>query len=140
MKHRVIAVALIRNRKGEVLLCRKPKNIGVYPGQWALVGGGIEPEETMEAALKREVREEAGLAITEIEPLYFTDTVADKYYADGSKETIYMIYLVFDCVAMNGEIKLNEEFIESTWVKPEKLNNFDINQACIKTFEMKGWM
>ena len=53
MKARVIVVSVIRNKKGEILLCKMPENRGVYPGQWALPGGGIEEGEKMEEALHR---------------------------------------------------------------------------------------
>ncbi|MDI5349372.1 NUDIX domain-containing protein, partial [Salmonella enterica subsp. enterica serovar Kentucky] len=40
------------------LLCKMADNRGVFPGQWALSGGGVEPGERIEEALRREVREE----------------------------------------------------------------------------------
>ncbi|WP_413164014.1 NUDIX hydrolase [Capilliphycus salinus ALCB114379] len=38
----------------------------VYPGVWGLFGGHIEPEETPEIAVKREIIEEIGYEISEI--------------------------------------------------------------------------
>ena len=32
---RVIVVGVIQNSSDEYLICRKPKNLGVFPGQWA---------------------------------------------------------------------------------------------------------
>jgi len=46
-----------------LLLCRRPLGMRRHPGQWALPGGRLEPEETpLEAAL-REVEEELGLRL-----------------------------------------------------------------------------
>ena len=39
-----------------VLLCRMASDRGVFPGQWALPGGGVEPGERLEQALRRETR------------------------------------------------------------------------------------
>ena len=57
----MIVVGVIQNARDEYLICRKPKNRGVFPGQWALPGGVIEPGEHMEAALRREINEDASI-------------------------------------------------------------------------------
>jgi 8-oxo-dGTP pyrophosphatase MutT (NUDIX family) len=63
--------ALIRDPTGRVLLVRFE-----FPHEtlWALPGGGIEPGETDEAAIVRELREEAGLREFELGPLLWTRT------------------------------------------------------------------
>jgi nucleoside triphosphatase len=63
-----------------------------------------------------------------------------KTYADGSKEEIYMIYLLFDCVSANRHVTFNEEFQEIAWVKHSELGNYDLNEATRATFSKKGWL
>ncbi len=137
MKHRVCVIAVIQNDKDEYLICKKPRGLGVYPGQYALVGGGIDEGERMDAALHREVMEEVGLTVVDLEPLYFRDTVATKHYADGSQQELYMIYLYFAC-KVEGEVKLGEEFEKYAWVKPENLLEYDLNEATKLTFKKLG--
>ncbi len=53
------AVALI-DRDGRVLLARRPEG-RTMAGLWEFPGGKLEPDETPEAALIRELREELGI-------------------------------------------------------------------------------
>ncbi|ANG91010.1 MULTISPECIES: nucleoside triphosphatase NudI [Enterobacter] len=139
MRQRIIVCPVIQNN-GEFLLCKMASDRGVFPGQWALPGGGMEPGETMETALRREIMEELGeeLNITDIRPWAFRDDTRTKTYQDGTTEEIYMIYLIFDCISANRKITFNEEFQEITWVSPEKLKDMDLNEATRITFTQKG--
>lgn len=139
MRQRIIVCPVIQNN-GEILLCKMASDRGVFPGQWALPGGGMEPGETMETALRREIMEELGeeLNITDIQPWAFRDDTRTKTYQDGTTEEIYMIYLIFDCISANRKITFNEEFQEITWVSPEKLKDMDLNEATRITFTQKG--
>lgn len=139
MRQRTIVCPLIQN-DGCYLLCKMTDDRGVFPGQWALSGGGVEPGERIEEALRREVREELGeqLVLSEITPWTFSDDIRTKTYADGSQEEIYMIYLIFDCVAANREVNINEEFQAFAWVKAEDLGTYDLNIATRKTLTLKG--
>ncbi|QMD51977.1 nucleoside triphosphatase NudI [Citrobacter sp. RHB35-C21] len=139
MRQRTIVCPLIQN-DGCYLLCKMADDRGVFPGQWALSGGGVEPGERIEEALRREVREELGeqLVLSDITPWTFSDDVRTKTYADGSQEEIYMIYLIFDCVAANREVKINEEFQAFAWIKAEDLGSYDLNIATRKTLTLKG--
>lgn len=139
MRQRVIVCPVIQNN-GEYLLCKMAADRGVFPGQWALPGGGMEPGETMEIALRREIREELGerLDITDIQPWAFRDDVRTKTYPDGTTEEIYMIYLIFDCISANRHITFNEEFEEVMWASADALKALDLNEATRMTFKQKG--
>ncbi len=139
MRQRVIVCPIIENN-GEFLLCKMADDRGVFPGQWALCGGGMEPGENIEQALRREIREELGeaLDITHIAPWTFRDDIRLKTYPDGSTEQIYMIYLMFDCKSANRDVTFNEEFQAVAWVKPGELASYDLNVATRQTFKDKG--
>jgi nucleoside triphosphatase len=138
VKWRIIVVGVIQNAEDEYLICRKPKNRGVFPGQWALPGGGIEPGEHMQDALRREIKEEVGIEIFDIRPLFFKDGQYSKLYPDGSREDVYMIFLVFTCRAGSKEVVIGDEFETFTWVSKEKLSGYDLNTETRGTFIQMG--
>lgn len=135
---RLIVVPIIRDASERVLLCRMAPDRGVFPGQWALPGGGVEPGETLRAALDREMREELGARVLTAVPLFFKDDVFEKTFADGTRRRIYMVFLLFDCRIAEGEIRLNEEFVEYAWAAPADLAGFDLNIATRDTFRRLG--
>jgi nucleoside triphosphatase len=137
---RLIVVGVVQNEQGEVLICKMPQDRGVFPGQWGLPGGGIEDGETIEAALRRELGEEVGLSVKDIQPLFFTDGLYTKTFPDGSQREIYMVFLLFSCRAASGDVRLNDEFEASAWVKPGAVKDFDLNIETRKTFRRLGWL
>ena len=63
--HQVVAAMLVSG--GAVLLCHRSTDRQWYPDTWDLPGGHIEPGESAERALVRELQEELGIAL--VEPL-----------------------------------------------------------------------
>jgi 8-oxo-dGTP diphosphatase len=58
---RTVVRALARSRSGGYVLLRRAPGDS-FGGHWELPGGTVEPGESLEQALTRELREEAGLA------------------------------------------------------------------------------
>ena len=139
MKTRIIVVGIIVNEKGEVLLLKMPPDRGIYPGQWGVVGGGLEEGETLEEALAREVKEEVGLVVKRCERTIYFDEVRSKAFPDGHVEEIYMIYHLYHCECV-GQVQLNEEWETFVWVSKNKLSSYDLNSATRYTFTQNGWL
>lgn len=135
---RFIVVGVVENHRGEYLLCRMPEGRGVFPGEWGLPGGGIEPGETVEEALRREILEEVGLPLRLVEPLFFTDGTYVKTFPGGEQRSFYMVFLLFRCVACEGEVRLNPEFDAAAWVPREQLSQYRLNRATVETFSRLG--
>ena len=135
---RIIVVGIIQNSRDEYLICKKPITRGVFPGQWALPGGGIEEGEHMIDALRREMREEVGIEIEAIKPLFFKDGQHLKLFPNGHSTDIYMIFLLFSCRACSVDVRLGDEFEEFAWVKRSSLQDYDLNEQTRDTFKQLG--
>ncbi len=59
--HKLVAAAVIR-RGGRVLIAQRPPE-GLLGGLWEFPGGKLEPGESLDAALRRELKEELGVEV-----------------------------------------------------------------------------
>ena len=78
-----VVCAVIRNTDGRILLARRAPGQHLE-GHWELPGGKVEPGESLESALQRELLEELGLVVTVGEELARTVY----HYDRGSIELI----------------------------------------------------
>jgi ADP-ribose pyrophosphatase YjhB (NUDIX family) len=92
---RVAALILHQNR---VLLIRQEKAGRAY---WLLPGGGVEPGETIEQALRRELQEETGLVdITVAGPVAMVESIAPPSDPSGK----HVVHIVYECAAPHGAL------------------------------------
>jgi len=101
--HLVSVAAMVYNDRGEILLVNSPWRGWEYPG------GLIEPGETFETALRREIREEAGVEV-EIE----------RFVGICKNVKRDIVNIDFVCRYVGGELTTSEESTEVIWAAPEK--------------------
>ena len=116
--HFVSVAALVTNERGQILLVKSPWRGWEYPG------GLIEPGETFQEALHREVREEAGV---EIEITGFVG-ICKNVERD-------IVNIDFTARYVSGELRTSEESTEVIWATPEEaldLITFPLTQKRLK--------
>jgi len=130
--HEVVITAIVV-KDGKYLITRRVKTKKRFPGMWTVPGGKLEvddykklPKDTkeywynvLEKTLRREVSEEVGIDIDNIEYVTSLATV----HADGAPS------LVISCMAdyASGEITLQpEETDEFAWVDIEEAKKYDL--------------
>ena len=101
--HLVSVAGLVTNEEGKILLVKSPWRGWEYPG------GLIEPGETFQQALHREIREEAGV---EVEITGFVG-ICKNVERD-------IVNIDFTCRYLRGELTTSEESTEVIWATPEE--------------------
>lgn len=91
-----VGVAIIVRRNGNVLIGKRKVRIG--KGEWAFPGGHLELNESLEDCVKREVYEEAGIAVDNISFLTFTNDIR-------KKERTHYITLFFTTNYKSGQVR-----------------------------------
>jgi 8-oxo-dGTP diphosphatase len=115
----VVAVALI-DAQGRILLARRPEGKKMA-GLWEFPGGKVEPGETPEAALARELREELGI---EVNPRDFAPFV----FASHAYDSFHLLMPVFLCRRWHGEPRAREGQ-KLAWVAPADLVEYPMPPA-----------
>jgi 8-oxo-dGTP diphosphatase len=111
----VQVVAAIFERDGRILICRrKPEQS--HPLKWEFPGGKVEPGETPEHALTRELEEELGVAQAA------GDEITRYSYTYSGKDPIELIF--YRVTSFTGEPQ-NLVFHEMRWEPAARLGGFD---------------
>ncbi|PTX15592.1 NUDIX domain-containing protein [Halanaerobium congolense] len=110
--------AVIFNPENKVLICRSTK----WNSKYIIPGGHIESGEKMEEALVREVKEETGLEIYDIELLSLKESIYDKSFG-RQKHFIFIDYI---CKTDFCEVKLNDEADVYEWISLKELDDYDL--------------
>ena len=113
--------ALILNEAGQVLMVRTHK----WSNLWGIPGGKIKWGEESVAALRREIKEETDLEITDIRFVIAQDCIhSPEFYRDAH---FVLLNYTARCVG-EPKVKLNEEAREFKWVTREQALALPINQ------------
>jgi len=100
--------ALIFSPEGKLFLMRSHK----WRDKYVIPGGHIELGESMEQALRREIKEETGLDIDNIEFIGFQEFILD----DAFWKKRHFVFFDYACTTESVQVTLNDEAQEYIWV------------------------
>jgi NAD+ diphosphatase len=104
-------IMLVERADGRALLAR---NANFPPGMFSCLAGFVEPGETLEHAVRREVMEEVGLAVGDVE-----------FRGSQPWPFPHQVMIGFGAQHLSGEITIDgQEIVEADWFTPDAMPNF----------------
>ncbi|MCK0473280.1 NUDIX hydrolase [Halalkalibacter sp. APA_J-10(15)] len=122
--HIVAVGGIVEDEQENILLVK------THHGGWVFPGGQVEVGENLMDALIREIKEESGIAITNLIGVY-SNTGIYKWH-DGVTDVPTKLMLDYVCKSIGGELSTSEETTEVRWVKREKVLDL-ISEPAIRT-------
>jgi len=115
-----VAAAALIDQNGRILVQKRPEGKPMA-GLWEFPGGKVEAGETPEAALVRELAEELGIDVKEldIEPVIF---------ASEAVEDQHLILLLYICRKWTGHIQ-SAESLDIQWLPVEAIQGLPMPPA-----------
>lgn len=127
----VAAVALV-DADGRVLLAQRPEGKSMA-GLWEFPGGKVEPGETPEAALMRELKEELGIDT-------WASCLAPLTFASHSYDDFHLLMPLFVCRKWQGQPK-GHEGQALKWAHARDLGKFPMPPADIPLIPiLRDWL
>lgn len=117
----ILAVgAFIADHNGKILVVKKSPLEKIDGGLWTIPGGKVDRNEPIIHALKREIKEEVGLTISD-----FTWIGEDVFESNGY--TFHSQH--FLCHVKKSPVKLEKNLLEYQWVTKKNLSSlkFPVN-------------
>ena len=116
----LVAAVVLVDTDGRVLLAQRPEGKQMA-GLWEFPGGKVDPGETPEAALIRELGEELGIDVA-------ASCLAPFTFASHSYPDFHLLMPLYVCRKWSG-IPVAREGQRLAWVRPARLADFPMPPA-----------
>lgn len=106
-----------------------------YRGWWGLPGGAVELGETVEEALRREVREETGLEIAVDRLLTLKDAIGRD---EERRITYHFVILFFTARLLGGRLRAGDDAAGARWVAVADLDAYPLVPGAAEVIRLAG--
>lgn len=104
---------------GRILLCRSRK----WAKKWGIPGGKVRAGEMLEMAMRREILEETGLRLSDVQIGPVLDSIDDPDYVPSQ----HFIIINYFAKAQSADVLLNDEADAFTWSPPQEALLMELN-------------
>ena len=114
--------AVIVNQEGKIFLAKRGKEARNNEGKWEFPGGGVKLRETLEDAIKREIKEEFGINIEPLEIFIVSDNIIESEQ--------HWVVIGYISKFLEGEPKIFEphKCTEIGWFALDEIENLDLTE------------
>ena len=116
----LVAAAALVDPDGRVLICKRPAGKQLA-GLWEFPGGKVEPGETPEACLIRELDEELGITVAHA-------CLAPFVFASHAYDSFHLLMPLYLCRRWEG-VPTAREHEAITWVRPSRMTDYPMPPA-----------
>jgi ADP-ribose pyrophosphatase YjhB (NUDIX family) len=132
-RHPLLGVGALIFERDRILMAQRGKP--PLMGQWSLPGGLVETGESLETAVRREVREETGLEVRPLGVLEIFERIMRD--AEGTAEYHYVL-VDYICRVTGGLLCAGDDACRAEWVRRRDLQKLSITEGTLAVIE-KGF-
>jgi len=122
---RLIQKCILVRKDGKILALKRAADDHSRGGNWDLPGGGYEVGEEVISAIKREIKEEAGLTAITVHPIFIDNHMNVKNGFFAGLNVFGVCYL---CSEWEGEVTISAEHTDFQWITPEEFINLSFGE------------
>jgi 8-oxo-dGTP diphosphatase len=122
MRRKIRVVGAMIEQDGKYLITQRPPR-ATLPLLWEFPGGRVEPGESDQQALARELDEEMGIAVAVGDRVIHVEHAYENYDID---------FCVYRCRIVGGSIE-HRRVHDHRWVRPDELDHYEFPAADEKT-------
>jgi 8-oxo-dGTP diphosphatase len=120
--------AIVRDQARRLLMIQRANPPAA--GRWSIPGGRVEPGESDQQALMREMSEETGLVVD-------VGEMVGTVEREGPGGSVYVIH-DYSCIVIGGELTPGDDAADARWVSEDDLAGLDWSPGLLESLSEWG--